>query len=92
VSEGLPEEGPGRAGHLSRRKADLNFDLYLYGLGGARWRFALSAPFARDQTAGAVGAGFRYLMARQFGLYAGVDVARGPEDTVVYQQVGSAWN
>jgi hypothetical protein len=34
----------------------------------------------------------RYLIARKLGLYAGIDVARGPEDTVVYVQVGSAWN
>lgn len=34
----------------------------------------------------------RYLIARKLGLYAGLDVARGPEDTVVYLQIGSAWN
>ena len=37
------------------------------------------------------GAGFRYLIARKFGLYSGVDVAHGPEDTYVYIQIGSAW-
>jgi hypothetical protein len=26
------------------------------------------------------------------GLHVGIDIARGPEDTVVYLQVGSAWN
>jgi outer membrane protein assembly factor BamA len=37
------------------------------------------------------GAGFRYLLARVLGLYAGVDYASGPEDDTVYIQVGSAW-
>jgi hypothetical protein len=37
------------------------------------------------------GTGFRYLIARKYGLHSGVDVARGPEDTYVYIQIGSAW-
>ncbi|MGB5427337.1 MAG: BamA/TamA family outer membrane protein, partial [Gammaproteobacteria bacterium] len=38
-----------------------------------------------------VGGGMRYLIARRLGLQAGFDVARGPEDTVFYLTVGSAW-
>ena len=38
-----------------------------------------------------VGGGFRYLIARLFGLKMGVDVARGPEDWAVYVVFGSAW-
>lgn len=37
------------------------------------------------------GGGFRYLIARKLGLHVGVDVARGPEQTVVYLQIGTAW-
>lgn len=37
------------------------------------------------------GAGFRYLIARKFGLHSGIDIARGPEETYVYIQIGSAW-
>src|SRR6266850_976602 len=33
----------------------------------------------------------RYLIARRLGLYAGVDIAKGPEDTALYIQAGSAW-
>jgi hypothetical protein len=43
------------------------------------------------QTVGAGGLGFRYRLARQLGLQAGVDIARGPEDTSIYLTVGSAW-
>jgi hypothetical protein len=37
------------------------------------------------------GVGMRYLIARRLGIYMGLDVARGPEDTAFYIQVGSAW-
>jgi hypothetical protein len=37
------------------------------------------------------GAGFRYLIARQLGLWVGVDYARGPEEGAVYIMVGNAW-
>jgi len=37
------------------------------------------------------GLGFRYLIARRFGMRAGIDVAWGPEDTAFYIQMGSAW-
>jgi hypothetical protein len=39
----------------------------------------------------AQGVGFRYLIARRYGLHMGIDVARGPEDTIWYIQAGSAW-
>lgn len=37
------------------------------------------------------GLGLRYLIARKQGLEAGIDVAVGPEDTIVYFQFGHAW-
>lgn len=37
------------------------------------------------------GTGFRYLMARKFGLRMGVDLARGPEDFAYYIVFGSNW-
>jgi len=37
------------------------------------------------------GAGFRYLIAKRYGFEMGLDVARGPEDTVFYVQGGTAW-
>jgi hypothetical protein len=38
------------------------------------------------------GFGFRYLLARLLGLEAGFDIAFGPEDQVLYIQVGYAWS
>lgn len=43
------------------------------------------------ETANSYGLGFRYLMARLLGFKMGLDVARGPEETVVYIQAGGAW-
>jgi hypothetical protein len=37
------------------------------------------------------GAGFRYLIARRYGFEMGLDIARGPEDTVFYIQAGTSW-
>ncbi|WP_436489498.1 BamA/TamA family outer membrane protein [Chitinophaga sp. ARDCPP14] len=37
------------------------------------------------------GTGFRYLLARKFGVYMGADIARGPEQWGFYIQFGSAW-
>lgn len=37
------------------------------------------------------GTGFRYEIARKYGLHAGLDVAWGPDNTAIYIQFGSAW-
>lgn len=37
------------------------------------------------------GAGFRYNVTRQYGFHMGIDIARGPEESVWYIQAGSAW-
>jgi outer membrane protein assembly factor BamA len=37
------------------------------------------------------GTGFRYELARSYGIHVGLDVAVGPDGTAIYVQVGSAW-
>lgn len=37
------------------------------------------------------GIGFRYQIAKRYGLYMGIDVAKGPDDNIFYIQSGSAW-
>jgi hypothetical protein len=39
----------------------------------------------------AKGVGFRYLLSRQLGMWAGLDFANGPEGGAAYIQIGSAW-
>ncbi len=58
------------------------------GGGGAWTDFE---QFDRSQTVVTGGTGFRYEIARQYGIHMGLDVAFGPDDTAVYVQVGSAW-
>ena len=48
-------------------------------------------PFEPTKDIWTYGAGVRYRIARKFGLDVGLDVARGPEDTIFYIQFGHAW-
>ena len=63
----------------------------LVGFGGTGWAWTDVEEFEREQSASAGGVGLRYLVARRFGLHAGIDVAVGPEDGAVYVQFGNAW-
>ena len=56
---------------------------------GAAWNGFGNAHDTHDILTG--GAGFRYELARSYGLHAGLDYARGPDDDAVYIVVGSAW-
>jgi len=47
--------------------------------------------FDTEESIYAGGVGFRYLIAKVIGLRSGIDVAQGPEETVVYIQFGHAW-
>lgn len=49
------------------------------------------AQFESQGLLGAGGVGVRYLFAADLGLWIGADIARGPEETVWYIQVGHAW-
>ena len=59
--------------------------------GGAGLARIDDGPAQRTKHAGAGGLGFRYEIAHRFGMHVGIDVARGPEDTAVYLQIGNAW-
>ncbi len=57
--------------------------------GGKAWGTFTSYSEGTDTTA--YGTGFRYLIAKRLGLYAGIDVAKSKQDKAFYIQVGSAW-
>ncbi|HEX5052798.1 MAG TPA: BamA/TamA family outer membrane protein [Planctomycetota bacterium] len=65
--------------------------LSLVGFGGVGAAWNDFDRYANSASAVAGGVGVRYEIARAYGLHAGVDVAFGPEDTVLYIQIGSAW-
>jgi len=60
--------------------------------GGAGKTTSINRFRGEGQTVAAGGLGFRYRLARVLGLQAGIDIARGPEDTSFYITVGSAWS
>ena len=59
--------------------------------GGAGTARTHNGDFSATQSIGAGGVGFRYELARQFGLHAGLDVARSRDTTAVYIVIGNAW-
>jgi len=63
----------------------------LIGFLGAGRAWGSATKFGDANTVTAWGAGFRYLIARRLGIYMGVDLAKGPEETAIYVQAGSAW-
>ena len=65
------------------------FSLVGFVGGGAAWNHF--ERFDATQTVVTGGTGFRYEIARAYGIHMGLDVAFGPDNTAVYFQVGSAW-
>ena len=63
----------------------------LIGFFGAGKTASIIKDHPTTNSAASGGAGFRYLLAREFGLRAGIDVARGPEDWAFYIIIGNAW-
>jgi Omp85 superfamily domain len=60
-----------------------------FGGTGAAWVDDEDVDSPTTVTAG--GAGFRYELARKYGIHMGVDVAFGPDGPAFYVQWGSAW-
>jgi hypothetical protein len=58
------------------------------GAGSARTDQGL---FDATQSVGSGGVGFRYELARKFGLHAGIDFAHSPGTNAIYFVVGNAW-
>jgi|TARA_B110000902_G_scaffold255171_1_gene320156 hypothetical protein len=54
------------------------------GFAGAGRVANSTADFSDESSRISKGVGFRYLIAKQYGFNMGLDVARGPEDTVWY--------
>ena len=66
------------------------WSLLLFGGAGATDSVDF-VPSSSDDTVYSRGVGFRYFIARRFGAHAGIDIARGPEDTAFYITFGQAW-
>ena len=70
---------------------DVTFRWSLVGFGGAGSVADDLGRLSGADVYSAGGVGFRYLIAKGFRLRAGMDVAAGPEDEVVYLTIGNGW-
>ena len=61
------------------------------GFGGAGWVADAFNEIDDDEAHWAGGAGFRYLIARDYDMRLGIDVARGPEDWAFYVATSTGW-
>jgi len=92
--EGIPAlryQGPTAVSAELRGGYNFNFRWSVLAFAGGGRAADDFAGLSDASTRTAVGAGFRYYLARAFGLRVGLDVARGPEDTYVYLIIGNAW-
>jgi hypothetical protein len=65
------------------------FSVVGFAGGGAAWNEF--ERFDSTQTVVTGGTGFRYEIARKYGIHMGLDVAFGPDNTAIYVHMGSAW-
>jgi len=81
--------------HVGVVEAEITWEIdsrwSMLGFGGAGRAANSGSEFSSASSRVSKGLGFRYQMARRYGFHMGIDVARGPEDTVWYIQAGSAW-
>ncbi|OYT12046.1 MAG: hypothetical protein B6I18_02025 [Bacteroidetes bacterium 4572_112] len=63
----------------------------IVGFGGFGKAYSSLDDLSKNVNAWNVGTGFRYLIARQFGLKMGLDIARGPEQYAIYIVFGNSW-
>ena len=63
----------------------------LVGFGGVGVAGGRASLGGERETVAAGGAGFRYLVAQSYGMHMGIDVARSPDQTVIYVVLGNAW-
>jgi len=63
----------------------------MVAFGGVGRAFKSLDEMSVGSSAWSVGTGFRYLIARTFGLKMGLDIARGPEQYAIYVVFGNSW-
>jgi len=81
--------------HTAQAEAEVRWQFWqrfsLIGFVGAGMAWNASDRRDSEQNVAAGGVGFRYEIARKYGLHMGIDVAWGPDGPAWYVQVGSAW-
>jgi outer membrane protein assembly factor BamA len=81
--------------HVAQAEVELRWQFWrrfsLVGFVGGGTAWTDLERFEKTRRVGAGGVGFRYELARKYGLHMGLDVAVGPDDPILYVQFGSAW-
>ena len=76
-------------------EAEVNWNVYkrwnLVGFTGMGNAFSDFESFEKGKSISSVGTGFRYLMARKFGLQMGMDFAKSTDDFAFYIVFGTSW-
>jgi hypothetical protein len=83
----------GRDVAVAEVEARFNFnkDWAAIGFFGRGWTDLYQPEMDSQESIRAHGVGARYRMLKEQGVWVGIDLAKGPEDTVYYVQVGHAW-
>lgn len=80
---------------IAQLEAELRWQFWkrfsLVGFAGAGAAWNDLEHFDDTQKIVTGGVGFRYELARKYGIHIGLDLAFGPDNRAVYIQVGSAW-
>jgi len=81
--------------HVAQIEAELRWQFWqrfsLVGFGGTGTAWNDFKYFNRTVSVATGGAGFRYEIARKYGIHMGLDLAFGPDTKAIYLQFGSAW-
>ncbi|WP_242620218.1 glyceraldehyde-3-phosphate dehydrogenase [Shewanella maritima] len=84
-----------QADNTALGEIELSYDIddrwTVLGFAGTGKAFDHNQSFSDAKWQSAQGGGFRYLIARQLGIRAGIDIAKGPEEWTTYIQFGGAW-
>lgn len=76
-------------------EAEINWNVYkrwnLVGFTGMGNAFSDFESFEKGKSISSIGTGFRYLLARKFGLQMGMDFAKSSDDFAFYIVFGTSW-
>ncbi len=81
--------------HASVFEFEVNWNVYnrwnVVGFTGMGNAFASFEDFNEGKSVASIGTGFRYLLARKFGMQMGMDFARSTDDFAFYFVFGTSW-
>ncbi len=76
-------------------EAEINWNVYkrwnLVGFTGMGNAFSSFEDFNNGKSVASIGTGFRYLLARKFGMQMGMDFAQSTDDFAFYFVIGTSW-